>query len=275
MSGIIHVMNGYFSRNAYFCGQLRNPNNEQQSMINAVLVDDEAKALKSLQDLVQKFCPDITIVGTASTTDNAYALITELRPQLLFLDIAMPKESGFDLLKRLPSLDFEIIFVTGFDNYAIDAFQFSAIGYVVKPIESADLINAVHNATNHINLKTENQQNRELLRNMNNPKSLDSRIGIATMDGLEFIEVSNIIRCEALQRVTKIVIQDQKTLVSSNNLGAFIKLLEPYGFFAAHRAHLINLKHVKRFHREGTITMMDDSTIPLSRRRKNDFLELW
>jgi len=244
-------------------------------MITAILVDDEPKALKSLQDLLAKFCPSITIIGTTNTTDEAFKLITTLQPQLLFLDVAMPKESGFDLLERLPSLDFEIIFVTGFDNYAIDAFRFSAIGYVVKPIESSDLITAVHAAIKRINLKTENYHNRELLRNMSNPKSLGNRIGIATMDGLEFVEVNRITRCEALQRVTKIVIQDQKSMVSSYNLGEFIKLFEPYDFFSPHRSHLINLKHVKRFHKEGTITMVDGSLIPLSRRRKNDFLELW
>ncbi|MFK7807054.1 MAG: LytR/AlgR family response regulator transcription factor [Saprospiraceae bacterium] len=244
-------------------------------MVRAILVDDEPKALKSLQNLLQKFCPDIEVVGTANSGEKAYELITGERPQLLFLDVAMPKESGFDLLKRLPSLDFEIIFVTGFDKYAIDAFKFSAIGYILKPIETSDLIKAVHNALARIKTKVENQRNEQLLLNINNAKSLDNKIGIPMMEGLEFVMVKNIIRCEALQRVTKIVIQDQKDLISSYNLGSFIKLLEPYHFFASHRAHLINLAHVKRFHREGTVLMADDSTIPVSRRRRADFLELW
>lgn len=244
-------------------------------MITAILVDDEPKALKSLQDLLLNFCPDIEVVAVANSAEEAYELITTKKPQLLFLDVAMPKESGFDLLQRLPSLDFELIFVTGFDKYAIDAFKFSAIGYILKPIESSDLVKAVHNASARIKLKTENQRNQQLLQNMNNSKSLDNKIGIPMMEGLEFVMVKNIIRCEALQRVTKIVIQNQKSLVSSYNLGEFIKLLEPYDFFAPHRSHLINLTHVKRFHREGTIFMADDSTIPVSRRRRADFLELW
>jgi len=181
-------------------------------MITAILVDDEPKALKSLQDLLQKFCPDINIIGTAHSAAEAFDLITSKKPQLLFLDVAMPKESGFDLLQRLPSLDFELIFVTGFDKYAIDAFKFSAIGYILKPIETSDLIKAVHNASARIKLKTENHRNEQLLQNMTNAKSL---------------------------------------------------------------SHLINLTHVKRFHREGTIFMADDSTIPVSRRRRAEFLELW
>lgn len=244
-------------------------------MITAILVDDEPKALKSLQDLLQKFCPDINIIGTAHSAAEAFDLITSKKPQLLFLDVAMPKESGFDLLQRLPSLDFELIFVTGFDKYAIDAFKFSAIGYILKPIETSDLIKAVHNASARIKLKTENHRNEQLLQNMTNAKSLENKIGIPMIEGLEFVMVKDIIRCEALQRVTKIVIQNQKSLVSSYNLGEFIKMLEPFGFFAPHRSHLINLTHVKRFHREGTIFMADDSTIPVSRRRRAEFLELW
>ena len=244
-------------------------------MITAILVDDEPKALKSLQALLQKFCPNIIILGTANSVDGAFQMIVDKKPQLLFLDVAMPKESGFDLLKRLPFLNFELIFVTGFDKYAIEAFKFSAIGYLLKPIETSDLVTVVHNASERIKLKTENKRNQQLLQNIKNYKSLDNKIGIPTMQGLEFVMVKNIIRFEALQRITKIVIQDQNSLVSSYNLGEFIKMLEPYGFFAPHRAHLINLTHVKRFHKEGTIYMVDDSAIPISRRRRTDFLELW
>jgi len=244
-------------------------------MITAILVDDEPKALKSLQGLLKKYCSDIEVVATAASTDEAFQCILEQKPQLLFLDVAMPKESGFDLLKRLPSLNFELIFVTGFDEYAIEAFKFSAIGYILKPIESTDLINAVHQAIDRIKLKTENKRNQQLLKNIQNPKSHNNRIGVPMMEGLEFVEVNNIIRCEALQRITKIIMKDKKSLVSSYNLGEFIKLLEPYGFFSPHRSHLINLSKIERFHKEGTITMIDDSNVPLSRRRRNDFLDLW
>jgi len=244
-------------------------------IITAILVDDEPKALKSIQVLLERYCPNIDVIGTCNSANEAYRLITQSDPQIVFLDIAMPKESGFDLLKRLPNLNFEIIFVTAFDTYAIDAFQFSAIGYLVKPIESSELIKSVYNACIQIDLKEENQRNRELLKNIANPRSSNNRIAIATMEGLEFVEVRNILRCEALQRITRIVIKSGQEIISSNNLGEFIKLLEPYGFFACHRTHLINLKHIKRFHREGIITMMDDSTVPLSRRRKSEFMELW
>ena len=159
-------------------------------MITAILVDDEPKALKSLEQLVSKFCPEIDILATATSADFAYGSILEHRPQLVFLDVAMPNESGFDLLKRLPSLDFELIFVTGFDQYAIQAFSFSAIGYILKPVESTDLINAVNIAKSRIQLRTENERNNQLLRNIQNPKSTDNKIGIPMMEGIEFIAVS-------------------------------------------------------------------------------------
>ncbi|MFK8006993.1 MAG: LytR/AlgR family response regulator transcription factor [Saprospiraceae bacterium] len=244
-------------------------------MMTAVLIDDESKALKSLEGLLKKYCPEINILGTANSAQQGFDLIQKYQPQLIFLDVAMPNESGFDLLRRLPSLDFEIIFVTGFDNYAIDAFRMSATGYIVKPIETADLIQAVYKAKQRIALKTENQRNRQLLQNISNPKNLDNKIGIPTMEGLQFIKVKNIIRCEALQRVTKIIIQNQKPIVSSHNLGEFIKILKPYDFFSTHRSHLINLNFIKNYNKEGNITMTDDSYVPLSRRRKKDFLEMW
>lgn len=241
--------------------------------IKTILIDDEPKALKALQNKLSKYCPDIAIVDTADSAEKGYQLIVEHRPQLVFLDVAMPQETGFDLLKRLPSLNFELIFVTGFDEYAIEAFRFSAVGYILKPVESSDLIQAVENAKQRIGLKVENTRNQQLLNNVAHPLSLKNKIGIATTESIEFIGVEDIIRCEGLQRCTNVVIKNHKNLTSSYNLGEFIKLLKNYGFYSPHRSHLINLSHVQRYEREGTIFMSDQSTIPVSRRKKQDFLE--
>lgn len=242
-------------------------------MIRAVLIDDEAKSLQVLQNKLTNYCPQVEVLGTANSAKEGYELITSLRPQLIFLDVAMPVESGFDLLKRLPDLDFEIIFVTGFDSYALDAIKFCAIGYVLKPIENEYLIDAVQKAERRINEKLDQQRNRQFLQNMLNPGSGTNRIGIPTETGLEFIPTDDIIRCEGLQKYTKVYTTSKKSIFSSYNIGEFRKLLEGYGFFAPHRSHLINLNHIERYDKEGVITMVDQSQVPVSRRKKQDFMD--
>ncbi|MFN0216743.1 MAG: LytR/AlgR family response regulator transcription factor [Saprospiraceae bacterium] len=242
-------------------------------MITAIIVDDEAKARAVLEEKIRQFCPQLHLIGQAEDAEAAYRLITEKRPALVFLDVAMPRESGFDLLKRLPNLDFEIIFATAFDEYALDAIKFCAVGYLLKPIQTEELVQAVHLAQGRIEQKLENIRNRQLLNNLLHPGNANNRIGIPTMDGLEFVPTSQIIRCEGLQKCTRVVIQETKDIVSSYNLGEFRKLLEEYGFFAVHKSYLINMSHIRRFDREGTVTMVDGSHVPVSKRKKQEFLD--
>ena len=242
-------------------------------MIRAVLVDDEQKALEVLKHKLGTYCPQIEIIGTAKTAAEAYNLITSAHPQLVFMDVAMPNENGFDLLRRLPRLDFELIFVTGFDSYAIDAIKFCAIGYVLKPIENEDLIEAVENAMSRIKEKVNQERNQQFLENLLNPGQAQNRIGIPTEAGLEFIPTEEIVRCEGFQKYTKVIARDRKQILSSYNIGEFRKLLERYGFYAPHKSHLINLQHILRYDKEGTVTMSDDSHVPVSRRKKQEFME--
>lgn len=242
-------------------------------MIKAILADDEPKALKVLEEMLQKYCPQLEVIATANSAENAYQLITSSHPDLIFLDVAMPEESGFDLLRRLPSLDFEIIFVTGFDTYAIDAIKFCAIGYVLKPIQQQDLLEAVHKAEKRISEKSDLLRNKQLLHNLINPGNSSNRIGVPTTQGLEFIPTDQIIRCEGEQKYTRVFIESRKDLLCSYNLGEFVKLLSGYGFFSPHKSHLINMAHIKRFDKEGTVTMTDESTVPVSRRKRQDFME--
>jgi two-component system LytT family response regulator len=242
-------------------------------MIKAVLVDDEAKALQVLKQKLNTYCPQIEIVGEAGGAAEAYGMIVSLQPQLVFMDVAMPGESGFDLLKRLPKLDFELIFVTGFDSYALDAIRFSAIGYILKPIENEDLINSVQRALTRIEEKIDRDRNRRFLENLLNPGSVTNRIGIPTESGLEFVPTNHIVRCEGDQKYTRVITTEKKDILSSYNIGEFRKLLEDYGFFAPHKSHLINLSHIKRYDKEGTVTMVDNSNVPVSRRKKQEFLD--
>lgn len=242
-------------------------------MIRAIIIDDEEHARATLKGKLETYCSNIEVVGLASGAAEGLDLILQLSPDLIFLDIAMPKESGFDLLRQLPNVNFEIIFVTGFDSYAIDAITFCAIGYILKPIQKEKLIQAVHNAVARIESKQENIRNKELLNNISNPGDKQNKIGIPTIDGLEFVRIKDIIRCEGMQKLTKIYIWNSKPLVSSYNIGEYIHLLQPYGFFATHKSHLINLDYINKYHKDGTIFMEDQSAVPVSKRRRAEFLQ--
>ena len=242
-------------------------------MIKAIIVDDEPKAKAVLEEKLRQFCPQVEVVGGALDADRAYQLIVHHKPDLVFLDVTMPGESGFDLLRRFNTVDFEVIFVTGYDNYALDAIRFCAIGYVLKPIQNKELMEAVDNAQKRIEGKNANQRYLYFMQHLLNPGNHQNRIGIPFLEGLEFVSTNEIIRCEGLQKYPRVYLVDGRNLVSSYNLGEFEKLLAAYGFFAPHKSHLVNLSFVKRYTKDGNLVMTDGSSVPVARRRKPDFLE--
>lgn len=241
-------------------------------MIRAVIIDDERKAAQVLDYKINELEYNIEIINKIYDPEEAISFLDNNEVDLVFLDIEMPVKSGFDVLKASKNLNFEIIFVTGYQNYAIQAIQFSAIGYVLKPVDEDDLIVAINHAKNKISEKKSKVRNQQLLDNLlaNNK---DKKIGIPTMYGLEFVSLYSIIRCEGLQKCTKVVVEQGKNIISSYNIGEFIKLLEQYDFFASHKSHLINLSRIQKYMKEGTIHMEDGSVVPLARRRKQIFLE--
>jgi len=241
-------------------------------MITAVIIDDEEHARLTLKSKLEGYCPEVEIIGMAADAQEGYDLLANHSPELVFLDIAMPGESGFDMLQRLDKLDFEIIFVTGFDSYAIDAISFCAIGYILKPIQTEVLIKSVHNAVSRIRERRASERNNQLLQNLQRPGHQSNKIGIPTDEGLEFTPAQDLIRCEGKQRMTKIVLSQQRIIYSSYNIGEFVRLLEPYGFFQVHRSHLINLNRIQKYNREGIVIMEDESSVPVSKRRRSEFL---
>lgn len=241
--------------------------------MRAVLIDDEKYALAVLEERLRKFCPQVEIVGKASSAVEGQQMITELMPDLVFLDIVMPEQTGFDLLNQLPHLNFQLIFVTSFDEYAIQAIKFCAIGYITKPIRTEELLLAVNQAQKRFTEKSEFERNKQLLQNLVTPNSPTNRIGIPTERGLEFLETKDIVRCEGVQRCTKVIIDQRKSIISSYNIGEFVKLLETYNFYPVHKSHLVNLSHIIRYDNEGSLEMSDGDNIPVSRRRRQEFLE--
>ena len=239
--------------------------------INAIIIDDENKALESLQLKVNRFFPEINIIATSTNPEKAIELINLHQPDLVFLDIEMPVLSGFDVLSKVTIADFETIFVTAYNNYAIEAIKHAAIGYILKPIDNDELQLSIKNALQNIAKKTAFQSNQDLLEHLGVNKSKTS-ITVPTTKGLTFIKATNIIRFEGVDGYTKIICNDKKEILSSYNIGKFVKILEKSNFFLPHKSHFINLNYVESILKEGTISLKDGSIIPLSKTKRSDLI---
>lgn len=241
--------------------------------MKTLLVDDEIGARESLKQLLQMHCPSIEILGQASNVAEANAIIKENEIDLIFLDVEMPDGTGFDLLEQVSEKNFDVIFVSGFEKFAIRAFEFSAIDYLLKPIDTDLLIKAVSKISQSPNQYVD--QRVKLLLNHYFEKDT-SKIALPYSEGLEFVEPKDIIRLEASDAYTMVYLENRKSesFLVSKSISQIEKLL-PEHFFRTHKSHVINLKKVKRFQRTdgGIIFMENETQIPLARRRKEDFIK--
>lgn len=242
-------------------------------MYTGIIIDDEQKPRDVLEIKVNNNAPQLKIVGKASNVDEAIALIENLKPQIIFLDISMPEKSGFDLLEHYQdNPPFETIFVTGYDTYGVDALKAKAVDYLLKPIKTQDLLDAINKAIEKIDNQQNLQDYRNMVLNFQNLGTQETKIAIPCQDSYEFLCVKEIIRCEGWQKYTKIYTKDGVSIVSSYNIGVYKDMLEPYLFFQTHKSHLVNIKHIKRYLREGEIVMSNGDHVPVSRRKKDDFI---
>jgi len=237
----------------------------------AIIVDDEVKLQEVLRIKLDRFCPNIKLVGIAANVPEAFQLIQEQDPTIVFLDIAMPKESGFDLLQRFESIHFEIIFVTGFDEYALDALKLSAVDYLLKPVDTKELQKAVEKAIVNIQNRQKIERYEVLKHNLNSSDEMDKKISIPNSNSHIFVHASEIIRCEGWNKYTKIYLQSGECIVSSYNIGTFKDLLEPHGFYTPHRSHVINPNEIQQYFNTGKVVLNDGSEIPIARRNKEEF----
>lgn len=242
--------------------------------VTAILVDDENKSLAILKNKLERLCPNINVIGETQDPEEAIELITNLNPQLVFLDIAMPGMNGFEMLQKIPKPQFEIIFVTAFDNYGIEAIKHCAIGYIVKPIDSQDLIKAVAIATENIADKTALAKNTQLIENLGVQSFQQKKIVIPSQDGLEFVKIEDIIHCQGTDGYTKIHFQRNKPIVSSYSIGHFFKLLKHQDFYLIHKSHLINVNYILKYLNEGYVVLEDNHKLPVSRTKRTDFLNM-
>ena len=245
-------------------------------MLRAVVIDDIEKIRKENIAIIKATCPSISIIGQADSVDSGIKLIKQLTPDLVFLDVEMADGTGFDLLQKLSPISFKVIFITGYEDFAIRAFRFSAIDYLLKPLDSKELIDAVKKAEDSMSKEVFEMKLNNLFTNLERPKNLQKLV-LKTADKIYSVNIQDIINCESDKNYTTFYFINAPKLVVSTNLKEYETLLSPHNFFRTHKSHLINMAYFDHFIKsEGgnTIVMKNKSNIPLSVRKKEEFLVL-
>lgn len=248
------------------------------SVIKAIIVDDEQHCIDALQTMLQKKCPEVTVLGGVNSVKDARELILEMQPDLVFLDVEMPHQNGFELLKLFDKITFDVIFTTAYEQYALKAIKFNALDYLLKPFSVKELQDAVQKCIAHRSNQPEAPGTSPLevfLQNMKTLHQTHKKIALPTINGLVFMPVQNIVRCESTGNYTRIFFTDKKNLMVSRPLKEFEELLTDVDFFRVHNSHLINLQQMQSYIQgEGGFALMSDGTqVEISRRRKADFLK--
>jgi two-component system, LytTR family, response regulator len=243
-------------------------------MLNAVIIDDEVKGREVLNELVLEHCPQVSIVGMADSAVTGVELIKNLKPNLVFLDIEMPFGNGFDLLEKVEENNFDVIFTTAYDHYAVKAIKFSALDYLLKPISAEDLKEAVAKAYEQfVEQRNISMQLEHLLKNVRS-SNLPTKIALATLNGLQFINIDQIITCKADGSYTELQLASNEKLVITKALKEFEDLFNDYNFFRIHHSYIINLNRIKKYIKGngGYVIMENDVSIDVSTRKKKEFL---
>lgn len=243
-------------------------------MIETILVDDDVNLREGMKSLLSRFAPNIKIIGEADSVATGITTIDALKPQVVFLDIQLNDGTGFDILEKLAeknnAINFNIVFITAHEQYAIKAFRFSALDFLLKPVDPEELQNVIRkietviekkNDYSHINLLLEN-----IRKNVDNFK----RIALSTSDGIHLFDINDIIRCESTDNYTKFYIKDDKTVLISKTLKEYEELLAEHNFERIHQSHLINLSYLKSYIKKdgGYVVMEDGSHLPISQRKR-------
>jgi two-component system LytT family response regulator len=250
-------------------------------MMNAIIIDDETKGRLALKEKLSTYCPQIKVVAEAANGQEALLLIHHHKPQLIFLDIEMPRMNGFEMLNELEEKNFHVIFTTAYDQYAIKAIKYAAFDYLLKPIDIEELkttVSKIEQAQQHTgaNENTQTKKQVELLQqNMQQPKKQLQKLAIPTLEGLLFYDISDIIHLEANSNYTTLYLTNKSKVIASKTLKEFEEMLPEDIFFRTHHSHLINLNFIKRYIKGdgGQIELQNGTFIDVSRRKKDDFLK--
>lgn len=242
--------------------------------VKALIIDDEPSAVNTLSLMIRHYLPGITELRSTNDPHEGLFLLKSCQPQLLFLDIQMPLMSGMELLKQVPGITCNIIFTTAHDEYAIDAIRFSALDYLLKPIDADELQNAYARFVQKQNSGTQNLPlYKNFIHNINVQDQKDFKLALSTTEGTFFYIPSSIIRLEGESNYTRFHFEDKTTLLTSRTLKEYEEILTRHGFLRVHKSHLINKTHVINYTADGLLTMTDLSKVEISRRRKEEVME--
>ena len=242
-------------------------------MINAIIVDDELKSRESLKILLEEFCDNVAVKALCQDVAEAVVAIQQYKPDVVFLDIQLQRETGFDLLTQLGDFDFEVIFTTAYAEYAIKAFKFAAIDYLLKPIDIEELKRALSKVEKRMN-DSISLRLQQLMQNLKNTSSENYKLALPTTDGLVFVKMQDILYCEASSNYTEITVMDGKKYIVSRTLKEYEDMLGEHNFYRIHNSYLINLNAIKKYVRGegGYVIMANDKSLDVSKRKKEGFL---
>lgn len=245
-------------------------------MLKTIVIDDEPNARQVVKNIIELYCSSAEVIGEAENVEKGIKIINELNPDLVLLDIRMPDGTGFDILKKVNHINFHFIFITAYEQYAIKAIKQSALDYIVKPINTNELIGAIEKASLTKLRETDQISKVEAFSHNQNSNSNDKRLVLNTQDSIFVVKVNDIISCKADKNYTEVNIDNSKVIIISKTLKEFEEMLDGCGFFRTHQSHLINIKYINRYEKGlgGTIIMQDSSRIPVSSRKKDIFLKV-
>jgi two-component system LytT family response regulator len=244
--------------------------------MQVIIIEDEPRGRETLKNLLTEYCDNIEIAGMAGSVKEGIHVIRNARPDLVFLDIELHSGTGFEILESVDRFDFEVVFTTAFENYAIRAIKFSAIDYLLKPIDISELRDAVEKVRQRREVSSRNNKLWNLVQNFHRQADEQKIITLSTLDGFEFIEVSNILKLEASGAYTMFFIKPDRKLLVSKNLKEYEMLLSQNNFYRVHHSCLINLNEVEKYVKSdgGYIVLKGGSTASISQRRKERFIKL-
>jgi len=243
-------------------------------MIKTLVIDDEESSLELVCNLLQIYCPNVSVIGQAGSVYAGYQSIIALQPELVILDVQMQDGTGFDLLRKLDKIDFKLVFVTAHQEFAIEAFRFSALDYIQKPLSPVHLITAIQKAEQSISNDDLNLKLKALLVNVFEPQKNKKRIVLKTQDRIYSVNTSDISHLESDGNYTKVYLNDGKKVMVSKLIKEFEEMLAEQGFLRVHQSHLIRLDHLFSFEKTAsTVTMRDGVVIPVSSRKKELLLQ--
>ncbi|MES2653060.1 MAG: LytTR family DNA-binding domain-containing protein [Bacteroidota bacterium] len=239
--------------------------------MKAILVDDEQSNIDNITALLKKYCPRVSILASATTVFEAEQLINQHKPDILFLDIQMGEQTGFDLLALIVKKNFEVVFITAFDKYGIEAIKFAALDYLLKPVVIAELVLAVNKAEDKIATRDKNQQLQFLLNHIKSGEQSPTKIALPQLHEIRYVPVNEILRCEADNSYTFFYLSSGERILISRSIKEYNDLLKPLGFLRAHQSHLVNKIFVKSWLKEdgGCLLLCNGDKVPVSRPNRN------